>query len=69
MLRRGVGTPANGAREADPSDWQQFVKGSALHEAVKAGPDGSSFVSPSALPASSGSSPLQAPPANNWVSG
>ena len=49
--------------------WQQFVKGSALHEAVKAGPDGSSFVSPSALPASSGSSPLQTPPASNWVSG
>ena len=43
--------------------WQQFVKGSALHEAVKAGPDGSSFVNPSALPASGGSSPLQAPPA------
>jgi hypothetical protein len=48
--------------------WQQFVKGSALHKAVKAGPDGSSFVNPSTLPASSGSSPLQAPPANNWVS-
>ena len=42
--------------------WQQFVKGSALHEAVKAGRDGSSFVNPSALPASSGGSPLQAPP-------
>lgn len=48
--------------------WQKFVEGSALHEAVKAGPDGSSFVNPSVLPASSGSSPLRAPPANNWVS-
>lgn len=46
----------------------QFVKGSALHEAVKAGPDGSSFVNPSTLPAASGSSPAQAPLANNWVS-
>jgi lipoprotein-anchoring transpeptidase ErfK/SrfK len=49
--------------------WQRFVKGSALHKAVKAGPDGSFFVNPSALPASSGSSPLQAPPADNWASG
>jgi lipoprotein-anchoring transpeptidase ErfK/SrfK len=47
--------------------WSQFVKGSALHEAVKAGPDGSSFVQSSALPASSGSSPFQAPPSDNWM--
>jgi len=48
--------------------WSQFVKGSALHMAVKAGPTGSTFVSPSALPASTGSSPLQAPPPDNWQS-
>ncbi|HEY0718906.1 MAG TPA: Ig-like domain-containing protein [Streptosporangiaceae bacterium] len=31
--------------------WTDLVKGSALHEAVKAGPDGSSFVDPSAVAA------------------
>jgi lipoprotein-anchoring transpeptidase ErfK/SrfK len=49
--------------------WSQFVKGSALHEAVKAGPDGSTFVSPASVPATSGSSPLQAPPPDNWMAG
>jgi lipoprotein-anchoring transpeptidase ErfK/SrfK len=48
--------------------WSQFVKGSALHEAVKAGPGGSSFVDSAALPASTGSSPLQAPAPDNWMS-
>ena len=47
--------------------WQQFVKGSALHEAVTAGPGGSSFVNPSSLPASGSSSPQQAPPPDNWT--
>jgi hypothetical protein len=47
--------------------WSQLVKGSALHEAVKAGPDGSTFVSPASVPAASGSSPLQAPPPDNWI--
>ena len=47
--------------------WQQFVKGSALHEAVTAGPGGSSFVNPSSLAAGSGTSPLQAPPPDNWT--
>jgi lipoprotein-anchoring transpeptidase ErfK/SrfK len=49
--------------------WSQFVKGSALHEAVKAGPDGSTFVSAASVPAASGSSPLQAPPPDNWMAG
>ncbi len=48
--------------------WPQFVKGSALHMAVKAGPTGSTFVSPSSLPAASASSPTQAPPPDNWRS-
>ena len=47
--------------------WQQFVKGSALHEAVKAGPNGSTFVNPSSLPAGTGTSPLQAPAPDNWT--
>jgi lipoprotein-anchoring transpeptidase ErfK/SrfK len=33
--------------------WTDLVKGSALHEAVKAGPDGSSFVDPSTVSAPS----------------
>jgi lipoprotein-anchoring transpeptidase ErfK/SrfK len=48
--------------------WSQFVKGSALHEAVKAGPTGSTFVSPSSMPSSAGSSPIDAPPPDNWES-
>ena len=31
--------------------WSDFLKGSALHQAVKAGPDGSTFVDPSTVPA------------------
>jgi lipoprotein-anchoring transpeptidase ErfK/SrfK len=45
--------------------WSQFVKGSALDEAVEAGPGGSTFVSPSAVPASSATSPLGTSPAGN----
>jgi lipoprotein-anchoring transpeptidase ErfK/SrfK len=47
--------------------WTEFVKGSALHEAVEAGPGGSSFVSPSSLPADTAGSPLQAPAPGNWT--
>jgi lipoprotein-anchoring transpeptidase ErfK/SrfK len=45
--------------------WNQLITGSALHEAVKAGPDGSTFVSPAALPAVHASAPLQTARANN----
>jgi lipoprotein-anchoring transpeptidase ErfK/SrfK len=45
--------------------WRQYWRGSALHEAVLAGPDGSTFVSPSSLPASTASAPLQTAPAGN----
>jgi lipoprotein-anchoring transpeptidase ErfK/SrfK len=38
--------------------WDQLVAGSALHEAVRAGPNGSTFVSPSSVPASHASWPL-----------
>jgi lipoprotein-anchoring transpeptidase ErfK/SrfK len=47
--------------------WQQLVQGSALHEAVQAGPGGSTFVDPSALPASAATAPLGTAPANNAV--
>jgi hypothetical protein len=39
--------------------WPQFVQGSALHEAVEAGPGGSTFVDPATLPASTATAPLQ----------
>jgi lipoprotein-anchoring transpeptidase ErfK/SrfK len=38
--------------------WQQYLAGSATHLAVQAGPDGSTFVSPSSLPADTGNVPL-----------
>ena len=48
--------------------WQQYLKGSALHEAVEAGPGGSTFVDPATLPASTAKAPLQTSPANNAAS-
>jgi lipoprotein-anchoring transpeptidase ErfK/SrfK len=45
--------------------WKQLVKGSALHEAVKAGPQGSTFVSPASLPAAHATAPLQTARAHN----
>ena len=37
--------------------WPQFVQGSALHEAVEAGPGASTFVDPATLPASRATAP------------
>jgi lipoprotein-anchoring transpeptidase ErfK/SrfK len=45
--------------------WRQYLRGSALHEAVLAGPNGSTFVSPASVPASTASAPLQTAPAGN----
>jgi lipoprotein-anchoring transpeptidase ErfK/SrfK len=45
--------------------WHQYLRGSALHEAVLAGPHGSTFVSPAAVPASTARAPLQTSPAGN----
>jgi lipoprotein-anchoring transpeptidase ErfK/SrfK len=45
--------------------WPQYLAGSALHEAVQAGPDGSTFVSPASLPADTASAPLETAPAGN----
>jgi lipoprotein-anchoring transpeptidase ErfK/SrfK len=39
--------------------WKQLVAGSALHQAVQAGPSGSKFVDPSSLPPVHASAPLQ----------
>jgi hypothetical protein len=45
--------------------WSQLLKGSALHQAVQAGPAGSTFIDPSTLPADTATAPLQTSPANN----
>ena len=45
--------------------WPQYRQGSALHLAVQAGPDGSTFVNPASLPPSTATAPLQTSPANN----
>jgi lipoprotein-anchoring transpeptidase ErfK/SrfK len=46
--------------------WHKFLKGSALHKAVKVGPGGSTFVNPAALPAMTGTAPLDHPSPGNW---
>jgi lipoprotein-anchoring transpeptidase ErfK/SrfK len=45
--------------------WNQLVSGSALHEAVVAGPNGSTFVSPATLPANTAKAPLATAMAGN----
>ena len=49
--------------------WSQYLKGSATGEAVQAGPQGSTFVSPSSLPASTASAPLGTSAAGNYYAG
>ena len=46
--------------------WSELVKGSALHQAVKAGPDGSTFVDPSTVAAPS-TSVTTGPTPGNWT--
>ena len=46
-------------------NWPEYLKGSALHEAVLAGPSGSTFVTPSSVPTSTASAPLQTAPTGN----
>jgi lipoprotein-anchoring transpeptidase ErfK/SrfK len=64
-----VGSPAAGKWDNGWTQWflgwQQYVQGSALHQAVVAGPGGSTFVNPSSVPASTATAPLQTSPANN----
>ena len=47
--------------------WSRYLKGSALGEAVEAGPGGSTFVSPASVPATSAAAPLGAPNPGNWT--
>jgi lipoprotein-anchoring transpeptidase ErfK/SrfK len=64
-----VGSPKAGTWDNGWTEWflswPQYVQGSALHEAVMAGPGGSTFVNASSLPASTASAPLQTAQANN----
>jgi len=45
--------------------WRQLLAGSALHEAVRAGPSGSSFANPATLSPSNAKPPLGAPRPGN----
>jgi lipoprotein-anchoring transpeptidase ErfK/SrfK len=47
--------------------WQQYLAGSATHLAVEAGPSGSTLVSPSSLPADTGSAPLGTSTPGNYL--
>jgi lipoprotein-anchoring transpeptidase ErfK/SrfK len=49
--------------------WSQYLKGSALGEAVQAGPQGSTFVSPASLPADTATAPLHTSAAGNYFAG
>jgi len=49
--------------------WPDLLKGSAVGQAVQAGPNGSTFVDPATLSASTATAPLQTSPANNSAAG
>jgi lipoprotein-anchoring transpeptidase ErfK/SrfK len=46
--------------------WTKYVQGSALGDAVEAGPSGSTFVSPSAVPAPTATAPTGTADPDNW---
>jgi lipoprotein-anchoring transpeptidase ErfK/SrfK len=64
-----VGSPIGGVWDNGWTEWflswSQYLQGSALQEAVEAGPNGSVFVNPASVPPSTATAPLQTPPANN----
>jgi lipoprotein-anchoring transpeptidase ErfK/SrfK len=64
-----VGSPKAGTWDNGWTEWflswPQYLRGSALHQAVQAGPGGSTFIDPSSLPASTATAPLYTAPANN----
>jgi lipoprotein-anchoring transpeptidase ErfK/SrfK len=49
--------------------WSKYLKGSATGKAVQAGPQGSTFVDPSSLPASTATAPLGTSAAGNYFAG
>ncbi len=46
--------------------WDRYLQGSALGDAVEAGPGGSAFVSPAAVPVSTATAPLFTADPDNW---
>ena len=64
-----VGSPKGGTWDNGWTEWflgwTQLVAGSALHQAVSAGPGGSTFVDPATLPASTATAPLGTAPTGN----
>jgi lipoprotein-anchoring transpeptidase ErfK/SrfK len=64
-----VGSPKSGTWDNGWTEWflswPRYLQGSALHEAVQAGPGGSTFVNPSTLPPSTATAPLQTAPSGN----
>jgi lipoprotein-anchoring transpeptidase ErfK/SrfK len=64
-----VGSPKAGTWDNGWTEWflswPQYLRGSALHEAVLAGPNGSTFVSPASVPATTATAPLQTSRADN----
>jgi lipoprotein-anchoring transpeptidase ErfK/SrfK len=66
-----TGSPKAGVWDNGWTDWflpwGRFLKGSALGQAVQAGPAGSTFVNPDTLPAPSATAPLGAPDPDNWL--
>ena len=49
--------------------WSRYLKGSATGLAVQAGPQGSTFVSPSSLPADTATTPVETSAAGNYYAG
>jgi lipoprotein-anchoring transpeptidase ErfK/SrfK len=64
-----VGSPKAGTWDNGWTEWflswSQLLAGSALHQAVRAGPGGSTFVNPATLPPSAATAPLDTAPAGN----
>jgi lipoprotein-anchoring transpeptidase ErfK/SrfK len=68
-----TGSPLAGTQRDGWTDWfetwPQVLAGSALQQAVQAGPNGSTFVAPSALPADTATAPLGTSAPNNSAAG
>lgn len=66
-----VGSPIAGTWDNGWTEWflswPRYLQGSALHEAVMAGPTGSVFVNPASVPPSSAAAPLQTAPTGNSI--
>jgi lipoprotein-anchoring transpeptidase ErfK/SrfK len=67
-----AGSPKSGSWDNGWTEWfltwPQYLRGSALHEAVEAGPDGSTFVSAASAGAATASAPLGTSRPGNWHS-